>query len=261
MRRVFERFGGSGPSDRKRFSGDFITIMSESNFRHTQVALVAGIAKSTYLPRITAAAIGGYQVSQTSTTTEAARGTISTVSFQWLLFDFGQRAAVVEAAQQGSVISNIGFTAAHQQLIHDVSLAFYANAAARARVGNAAQSLKNAKSVQAAVEDRMKRGIRTTIEVAQARQSTAQARLAMVQATGAARTPWLERSYCKRETRRLTHTARHCPQQPRSPCPRARSGRLFNKVASLQPRTAPEPPERPSAYLFLIDSGKLGEPT
>ena len=40
---------------------------------------------------------------------ETARGTISTVSFQWLLFDFGQRAAIVEAAKQASVISNIGF--------------------------------------------------------------------------------------------------------------------------------------------------------
>jgi outer membrane protein TolC len=157
------------------------------------VALAAGIAKSTYLPRLTAAAIGGFQISQISgplgtTVTNDLRGTISLVSFEWLLFDFGQRAAVVEAANQASVISNIGFTAAHQQLIYDVSLAFYANAAARARVGNAVQSLKNAESVQAAAEDRMKKGIRTAIEVAQARQATAQARLVMIQATGRRRT-------------------------------------------------------------------------
>jgi outer membrane protein len=168
--------------------------------RARDVALAAGIAKSTYLPRLTAAAIGGYQLSQIAgplgtTVTNQLHGTISLVSFDWLLFDFGQRAALVEAANQASVISNIGFTAAHQQLIYDVSSAFYSNAAARARGGNAVQSLKNAESVQAAAEDRMKRGIGTAIEVAQARQATAQARLVMVQATGAAQNAYLTLIY------------------------------------------------------------------
>jgi outer membrane protein len=175
-------------------SNNPLTRTAWNNARN--VALAAGIAKSTYLPRLTAAAIGGFQISQISgplrtTATNELRGTISLVSFEWLLFDFGQRAAVVEAANQASVISNIGFTAAHQQLIYDVSLAFYANAAARARVGNAVQSLKNAESVQAAAEDRMKRGMGTAIEAAQARQATAQARLVMIQATGAAQNGYL----------------------------------------------------------------------
>jgi outer membrane protein len=118
-------------------------------------------------------------------------GTISLLSFEWLLFDFGQRDAIVEVANQASVISNIGFTAAHQQVIYDVSSAFYAYAAARARVGNAVQSLKNVESVQAAAEDRLKREIGTAIEVANPRQATAQARLTMVQATGAAQNAYL----------------------------------------------------------------------
>lgn len=37
-------------------------------------------------------------------------GSASAVSLQWLLFDFGQRAALVDAAKQGSVIANIAFT-------------------------------------------------------------------------------------------------------------------------------------------------------
>jgi outer membrane protein len=118
-------------------SNNPLTRTAWNNARN--VAVAAGIAKSTYLPRLTAAAIGGFQISQISgplgtTATNELRGTISLVSFEWLLFDFGERAALVEAANQASVISNIGFTAAHQQLIYDVSLAFYANAAARARV-------------------------------------------------------------------------------------------------------------------------------
>lgn len=157
-----------------------------------RVALAAGIVESSYLPNITASVVGAYQSTSTRNSVlglsgsgdASARGTISAVSFQWLLFDFGERSAVIEAAKQASLISNIAFTAAHQQVIYDVSLAFYANAAARTRLATATQSLKNSQAVQAAAEDRHKHGIGTVIEVAQARQATAQANLAVVQATG-----------------------------------------------------------------------------
>jgi outer membrane protein len=161
-----------------------------------EAALAAGIAKSTYLPRLTATAIGGYQLLQIAgplgtTLTNQLRGAIPSVFFEWLLFDFGERDAIVKAADQVSVASNIGFTGAHQKLIYDVSLAFYAYAATRARERSAIHSLKNAESVEAAAEDRMKRGIGTVVEVSQARQATAQARLAKIQATGAAQNAYL----------------------------------------------------------------------
>jgi len=156
-----------------------------------EAALAAGVAKSAYLPRVTATAVGGWQLLQSSPAVETARGTISSVSVQWLLFDFGQRAAVAEAASQASAITNIAFTAAHQQLIHEVSLAFYTNAAARARVGNAAQSLRNAQDVEMAAGERMKKGIGTAVELAQARQATAQARLGLIQAQGAAQNAYI----------------------------------------------------------------------
>ena len=164
-----------------------------------RTALAAGIAESTYLPRVTATAIGGYQGSsghssvtgQNLNSSGTLTGTVSAVSLQWLLFDFGERDAVIDAAKQASVISNIAFTAAHQQVIYSVTLAFYAHAAARARLTTATQSLKNAQSVQAAAEDRSHHGIGTVLEVAQARQATAQARLALVQATGGAQDAYL----------------------------------------------------------------------
>jgi outer membrane protein TolC len=157
-----------------------------------RAALAAGIAEGAFLPNITAGAIGGYQGStghQTALGTgfsdnSSLNGTVSAVSLQWLLFDFGERAAVVDAAKQGSVMSNIAFTAVHQLLIYSVALAFYNHAAAQARLATATQSLKNAQDVQAAAEDRSKHGIGTVTEVAQARQGTAQADLAVVQATG-----------------------------------------------------------------------------
>lgn len=162
-------------------------------------ALASGIAESAWLPRLTASVIAGYQVSHGRNAafgfslpgSNSATGVISALSAEWLLFDFGQRDAVVEAARQTSLISNIAFTAAHQQLIHAVSLAFYRNAAAQARIAIAEKSLRNAIDVQAAAEARFKHGIGTVIEVSQARQATAQARLADVQAKGAAEDSYL----------------------------------------------------------------------
>jgi outer membrane protein len=164
-----------------------------------RAALAAGVAESAFLPNITAIAIGGYQGSsghQTAlgtgfSSSSSLDGTVSGLSLQWLLFDFGERAAVVDAAKQGSVISNIVFTAVHQQLIYSVALAFYSHAAAQARVATATQSLKNAQDVQAAAEDRYKRGVGTVTEVAQAHQGTAQANLAVVEATGGAQDSYL----------------------------------------------------------------------
>jgi outer membrane protein len=164
-----------------------------------RAALAAGIAESAFLPNITATAIGGYQgssghqaVSGTGFSNNGSLdGTVSAVSLQWLLFDFGQRAAVVDAAKQVSVISNIAFTAAHQQLIYSVAVAFYNQAAAQARLATATQSLKNAKDVQAAAEDRYKHDVGTVTEVAKARQGTAQANLAVVASIGRAQDAYL----------------------------------------------------------------------
>jgi len=162
-------------------------------------ALAAGIAQSAYLPRVTASVIGGHTSAHGQSTAPGATldtsatgtGTISAVSLQWLLFDFGQREATVEAAQQLSVASNIAFTAAHQRVIHEVCIAFYALAAAQAHVGTAEQSLRNALDVEAAATERYKRGIGTVIEVNQARQASAQARLAGIRAKGGAQDAYL----------------------------------------------------------------------
>lgn len=164
-----------------------------------KVALAAGIAESAFLPRLSATVVGASD-SSTSHASAAglgagannqASGTISAVSAQWLLFDFGERAAVVDAAKQASVISNIAFTSAHQQIIYDVTIAFYGHVAARSRAATASQSLKNAQAVQTAAEDRQAHGIGTAMEVAQARQATAQARLAVVQTTGSIQNAYL----------------------------------------------------------------------
>jgi outer membrane protein len=161
-------------------------------------ALSVGIARSTYLPRLTAAVVGGYRHGSGSNTTNLgpanldgsrdnwATGSVSALGLQWLIFDFGQRRALVEAAGQMAVATNVAFTAAHQQLIYDVTLAYYTHATATQRVSLLEQSLANARAVQAAAESRLRDGQGTVTDVAQVRQATAQAELRLVQARGRA---------------------------------------------------------------------------
>jgi outer membrane protein len=162
-------------------------------------ALATGIAESAYLPRLRATAVEVYLNNQGNVSAAGnnlpansdANGTIAAASLEWLLFDFGERAAKVQVAKQASIISNIAFNATHQQIIYDVSVAFYANTAARARAAAASQSLKNAQDVEAAANDRYKNAVGTVVEVSQAHQATAQAKLALVQDTGAAENAYL----------------------------------------------------------------------
>jgi outer membrane protein len=158
-------------------------------------ALVAGIAESTFFPVVSAAIVQGYQrfLGDTAGVSNnlTAEGNVAVASIQWLLFDFGERRALLDVAKEGSIISNIAFTAAHQQVIYNVSLAFYTHAAARAHLTSAAKSLRDAKEVQTAAEDRHKRGIGTVVEVAQTRQASAEARLVLVQAEAAAQNSYL----------------------------------------------------------------------
>jgi outer membrane protein len=162
-------------------------------------ALATGIAESSYLPRLRATAVEAYLNNQGNVAVAGmnlpsdaeAHGAIAAASLEWLLFDFGERAAKVQVAKQASIISNIAFNATHQQIIYDVSVAFYANTAARARAAAASQSLKNAQDVEAAANDRFKNAIGTVVEVSQAHQATAQANLALVQDTGAAENAYL----------------------------------------------------------------------
>jgi len=158
-------------------------------------AIGEGFARSTYLPNVTANIVGGYQGSTGSSTalgytiggSGSAAGTVSALSLQWLLFDFGGRSNIVNAAQKVAQSSRITFTGAHQKVIHDVCIAYYALLAARLRVHTNEQALANAKDIQTAAEARYREGIGTVIESTEARQLTAQFQLATVQAQGAER--------------------------------------------------------------------------
>lgn len=177
-------------------------------------ALATGMARSTYLPQLTATVVGGYNhtrndggnpsignggalgqlanngASDIETLTggvqnrRSGSGEVQTLGLQWLLFDFGKREATIDAAQQAQIATNVLFTAAHQKVIYTVTLAFYTHAAATARVALLEQARRNAGAVQTAAEARLHQGQGTIVDVTQARQATAQDDLRLVQAQG-----------------------------------------------------------------------------
>jgi outer membrane protein len=156
-------------------------------------ALATGILKSTYFPRVSATIVGGYQgtsgntsaVGFTASGSTSLAGTVSAVSMEWLLFDFGGRSHVVDASQKLAKVSSIAFTGEHQIVIYEVCVAYYAYNAARLRRQTNEASLQNAREIEVAAEKRYHEGVGTVLETTKAHQATALAQLNVVQAEGA----------------------------------------------------------------------------
>jgi len=161
--------------------------------RAREAALAVGMVEATFLPLITANVIAGRQTTSTplplpigsrryfDTTVD---GVSPSIALQWLLFDFGRRAALAEAARHGAVAANVLFNGEHQRLIFDVTRAYYVHAASVARARIARETLRNSTAIRSAAEARLANGLGTTVEVAQARQQVAQSELRRVQADG-----------------------------------------------------------------------------
>ena len=156
-----------------------------------QAAINVGIARAAYLPALTASAVAGWEhfvlpfpsnlVPQGFIIFNAQEA-IPQLAVNYLLFDFGGRAAGVEAAGQLSIAGNVAFTAAHQQLIFNVARAYFTLDGADAAVRAARQGLADAKVVQQSAEALFGRGLNTIVDVQLARRATAQAQYDLAQA-------------------------------------------------------------------------------
>src|SRR5215472_15891498 len=107
------------------------------------------------------------------------------LTVKYLLFDFGGRAAAVEAAGQLSIAGNVAFTAAHQLLIFNVARAYFTLDGVDAALRAAQQGLADAKVVQQSAESLFARGLDTIVDVQLARRATAQAQYDLAQANTA----------------------------------------------------------------------------
>ncbi len=156
-----------------------------------QAAINVGIARAAYLPALTASAVAGWEHFVTPFPSNLvpqgfiifnAQEAIPQLAVNYLLLDFGGRAAAVEAAGQLSIAGNVAFTAAHQQLIFNVARAYFTLDGADAAVRAARQGLADAQVVQQSAEALFGRGLDTIVDVQLARRGTAQAQYDLAQA-------------------------------------------------------------------------------
>ena len=161
-----------------------------------EAAAAEGLVESSYLPQISLQALAGLEHTPLPAPKNLvpegffvsnAREIIPSVALKWLLFDFGQRKAKLEAARADSFVANVSFTGAHQNLIFQVSQAYFDLGAARGRLHAAQTALKTALTTQDATTAKRNNGLATIVSVAQAERQTAQARYGVTAAEGAER--------------------------------------------------------------------------
>jgi outer membrane protein TolC len=168
--------------------------------RARQAALATGMVEATFLPMLSANVIGGYQRTSQPLPLQVGgyrnldtdiSGTVPALALGWLLFDFGQREALLEGASQLSFAANVLFNAAHQKVIRDVTDQFYQYNTARMRTKLAREALANQRKVERAVRDKLDAGVATSIELSLVRQAVAQAKLNLVDNEGLERNAYL----------------------------------------------------------------------
>ena len=106
------------------------------------------------------------------------------LSAKWLLLDFGERSAVVAAAQEQLMMANVGFNATHQKIVFQVTNRFYELGTARQKVLVARSSLEAARTIEQAVQARVDSGLATKPELLQAQQQSAQSEFDVEATTG-----------------------------------------------------------------------------
>lgn len=176
--------------------GELIDI-AESNSPLTQAAwnqakataASVGIAKSELYPTIIASAAGRSYLNpelfgaafavQDFGTFEAA------VHLAYTLVDFGARRTDITAAQARLVAANLSFNNEHLALIRQVTQAYFGLLAAKGLREAAEVSLNDARTSEAAAQERRNNGLATVPEVLEAKAATARANYDLQSARGA----------------------------------------------------------------------------
>ena len=162
-------------------------------------AAAEGIVESSYLPQLSLDALGGFQHTPLPAPRNLVpkgyfesntREVVPSLSLKWLLFDFGQRDAQLEAARAESFVANVAFTGAHQQVMFAVSQAYFDLGAARGRLHAAEKALQTALTTQDATTAKRSNGLATIVAVAQAERQTAQSRYNLAAAQGVEKTAY-----------------------------------------------------------------------
>src|SRR5438309_5158748 len=164
--------------------------------RARQAAAAVGLSESAYYPYLVASAAAGYDrafipfptlaVNPTHPSLSNVRitggGSLVTeakvyrgeLNAKWLLFDFGERSAVVAASREQLMMANVGFNGTHQKIVFQVTDRFYQLGTAHQKVLVSQSALEAAQTVEQAVQARVDNGLATKPELLQAQQQSAQ---------------------------------------------------------------------------------------
>jgi outer membrane protein TolC len=155
--------------------------------RAKQKAAAAGIARSALFPTLAAvasASVNQYSLFFGKFYHENTALFPAIVSLSYTVFDFGSRRANIDQAQANLLSSDFAFNDTHRKIIFRVTEAYYRLQDATAQEGAAQATLKDAQTVQDAVEARLANGLATLPDVLEARAATAQARYELASIQG-----------------------------------------------------------------------------
>jgi TolC family type I secretion outer membrane protein len=156
--------------------------------RARAAAAAVGLSQSAYYPYLAASAAAGFQHGPAPFLTEVVSASAAqenvALSLDWLLLDFGERQAAVDAARQQLMAANVTFNATHQQIVFAVTKGFYDFNTARQNVAVVESSRQAAQTVNDAAQARFDHGLATKTDLLQARQQTAEADYELAAARG-----------------------------------------------------------------------------
>jgi outer membrane protein len=147
-----------------------------------------GIARSTLYPTLAAAALAETTRVDIFFGTSFQRQTVDTFSpifiLDYAIFDL-QRSQEIAISKNNLLAANFQFNDTHRKVIFQVMGAFYRLLNSKGQEEAAVANLKNAQTVQAAAEERLKLGLATLPDVLETRSATAQADYNLQAAIGA----------------------------------------------------------------------------
>src|SRR5215471_12617472 len=132
-----------------------------------------GIAQSALYPTLSAAALATSTRLGMFFGSSFQRQTIETFSpvflLNYIIFDFGRRSEQIAASKSNLLAANFQFNDAHREIIFQVMQAYYRLLNNQGQQDAAEVNLKNAKTLQQAVEDRFQHGLATLPHLLEAR--------------------------------------------------------------------------------------------
>lgn len=146
--------------------------------RAKQRAADAGIARGALFPTLAAmasASINQYSQFLGKFYHEDTGVFPAALNLNYTVFDFGARSSKIDQAKANLLVADLEFNDTHRQIIFDVAEAYYQLLDAMDQEGAAQATLKDAQTVQEAVEARLANGLATLPDVLEARAATAQA--------------------------------------------------------------------------------------